>query len=525
MRRKLEIGIHHPWFKTRPKVSIGDSVRTFAILVACTGIGIWFKHLGFREANIIMIYIVGVLICAMCTGGWICSAAYSVISVLVFNYFFTEPYYSLEAYDPGYPVTFVIMLAVSFLTSTLTMRIREQARHSAQEAYGSEVLLEASRKLQQAKDEPSLIEEMARQLVKLLGRTVSCYPAVGNALSEPSLFQGPDADTEHTYILRASEKRAANWVYRNLQHAGATTGRFPHSACLYYPVSSGNTVFAVAGVAIGAKGPLNGFEQNLMIAMLGECALALEKEMLNRQQEEISLQIQQEQLRSNLLRTISHDLRTPLTSISGNAGILLSNAGRLGEGQKLSLYTNIYEDAVWLIQLVENLLSISRMENGTLNLKLQAELLDEVISEALQHVKGTVAEHHIIVELKDDLLMARMDSRLIAQVLINLVNNAITYTPKGSYITISAKRTNDIIEVEVSDDGPGVPQDAQGKLFDMFYTAGNNLGDGRRGLGLGLALCKSIIEAHGGTIGLRDNQPSGTIFYFTLQAEEVTVYE
>lgn len=231
-----------------------------------------------------------------------------------------------------------------------------------------------------------------------------------------------------------------------------------------------------------------------------------------REAKEISMQIQQEQLRANLLRAISHDLRTPLTSISGNAGILIGNSKVLSEEQKKGLYTDIYDDSMWLINLVENLLSISRIEKGTLNLNLQAELMEEVISEALLHVNRNSEKHIIRTVLDDELLMARMDSRLIVQVLINIVDNAIKYTQYGSHITLSARRDKQKVVVEVSDDGPGISEEAKSRLFEMFYTADNIRGDGRRGLGLGLSLCKSIVNAHGGTIGVKDHFPKGTVF-------------
>lgn len=197
----------------------------------------------------------------------------------------------------------------------------------------------------------------------------------------------------------------------------------------------------------------------------------------------------------------------------------------LNEEQKKELYNDIYDDSMWLINLVENLLSITRIDNGALHLNFQAELLEEVIAEALLHVNRNKDEHHIEIRLEDELLMARMDSRLIIQVIINLVDNAIKYTPPASQITVSARREAGWVVVEVADDGPGISPEAKAKVFEMFYTADNVRGDGRRGLGLGLALCKSIIHAHGGNIELRDHAPQGTVFSFTLQAEEVNVHE
>ena len=165
------------------------------------------------------------------------------------------------------------------------------------------------------------------------------------------------------------------------------------------------------------------------------------------------------------------------------------------------------------------------MENGSIKLNIHPELLDEVFAEALAHLDRNAGQHQISVELKDDLIMADMDARLIVQVVINIVNNAIKYTPEGSRILVSAERQGAWVQVRIADDGPGIPAEAREKLFDMFYTANNARGDGRRGLGLGLSLCRSIVTAHGGTIAALDNPPHGTAFVFTLHASEVTPYE
>jgi two-component system, OmpR family, sensor histidine kinase KdpD len=508
-----------------PRLSLADAGKTAAVLSVSTLIGFWFHQMGYREANIITVYIVGILLLATMTQGRIYSAAASVLSVLVFDFFFTDPRYSFRAYDSNYLVTFFLMLGASFLTSTLTMRVKLQARQAAQKAYRTEALLETSRKLQQAQDASAIMEETARQLVKLLDRTVIFYTAEDERLSQPRMFAGQEPPEGLSLFTDENERAVADWVFKNNKRAGAMTDTFSGARCLYLAVRGGETVFAVVAVVIDEAQPIEVFEKSLMIAMLGECGLALEKTRLNEQQQESSMQIQQEQLRANLLRSISHDLRTPLTSISGNAGILIGNSQVLNEEQKRSLYTDIYDDSIWLIHLVENLLSITRIENGTLNLNFQGELIEDVIAEALQHVSKKKEEHRIQVDLEDELLMARMDSRLIVQVLINLIDNAVKYTHDGSLIRISAKREEQMIRLQVADDGPGIPDGAKARLFDMFYTAEIKRGDSRRGLGLGLSLCKSIIHAHDGIIGVQDNWPKGTVFYFTLPAAEVSVYE
>lgn len=514
-----------PKFAKPVNLSLADFLKTIGILIACTLIGLWFDYLGFTEANIITTYILGVLLNAIITRGRIYSAVSSVLSVLIFNFVFTEPRFSLDATIPGYPVTFIVMLTAAIITSTLTKRVKEQARQAAQKAYRTELLLGTSRKLQQANSQVEILSETAQQLIRLLEKTVIFYAAQKDTLSEPLIFSLEESGDQLQVYTKADERAVAEWVYKNNKRAGATTNTLSAAKCLYLAVRGKDKVFAVAGIAMDQQTPLDAFEKSLVIAMLGECALALEKEWLNETQQQISIQMQQEQLRANLLRAISHDLRTPLTSISGNAGILRGNSQVLSEKQKQALYTDIYDDSMWLVNLVENLLSITRIDNGTMNLNMQPELLDEVIAEALLHINRRSAEHTIESRIGDEFLMARMDSRLIIQVIINIVDNAIKYTQKDSCITISAKRDGEFVRVEIADNGSGIPDGAKEKLFDMFYTGENISADSRRGLGLGLPLCKSIIHAHGGTIYVKDNTPRGTIFGFTLQAEEVNVHE
>ncbi|SHO43729.1 sensor histidine kinase [Anaerocolumna xylanovorans] len=507
------------------KFSLVDSIKTIGILIICTLIGLWFNSLGFSEANIITVYILGVLLNAIMTRGRIYSAVSSVLSVLVFNFMFTKPRFSFKATDSGYPITFAVMLAAAFITTTLTKRVKEQARQAVQKAYRTEVLLGTSRKLQQANNQSEILSETAQQLVRLLDRTVIFYSVQQDGLSEPLLFFQEGAKTDPQVYIQTDERTVAEWVHKNNKRAGATTNTLSAAKCLYLAVRGKDRVFAIAGIVMDKENPLETFEKSLLIAMLGECGLALEKEWLGETQKQTSMRMQQEQLRANLLRSISHDLRTPLTSISGNAGILMGNSSILNEDQKKSLYTGIYDDSMWLINLVENLLSITRLDNGALNLNLQPELLDEVIAEALLHVNRKSVDHTIETFLEDEFLMAKIDSRLIIQVIINIVDNAIKYTPPGSRITISAKKSGQFIQFEIADDGSGIPDEAKPKLFDMFYTVDSISADSRRGLGLGLPLCKSIIHAHGGNIYVKNNIPQGTVFSFTLQAEEVNIHE
>ena len=508
-----------------PKLSYIELLKTIFVLGVTTIIAGWFFQLGFTESNIVTVFILGVLVTSAITDSRVYGIFSSIVSVLIFNFMFTEPIFTLKVYDTGYPVTFLVMFIAALITSTLTIRVKEQAKLAAQKAYRTEVLLETSQKLQRAKEKQEILKEGAKQIIKLLNRVVIIYPVIEEHLSEPIVYKIDGEEFNEREYIASDERAVAAWVLKNNKHAGATTNTLPGSKCLYLSIRNSDNIFAVIGIVIEKDKVLDAFEKNVLIAMLGEFALALEKDQLNETKNNIALKAQQEQLRANLLRAISHDLRTPLTSISGNAGILIGNAKILDEDKRQHLYMDIYDDAIWLINLVENLLSVTKLEDGNMRINMEYEIVYEVIEEALSHINRKKDEHIIEVKLDDDMLMAEMDSRLIIQVIINLVDNAIKYTDKGSHINISVKRIRDMISIEVADDGKGIPDKAKDKLFDMFYTVDKNSGDGRRGLGIGLAICKSIINAHGGEMYVKDNKPCGSIVGFTLKEKKVENYE
>ena len=521
-----ETGVSYAQLKAkhrRTPVSMGDVLKTTLILVLATLIGLGFRGAGFSEANIITVYILGVLITAVVTQGRACSLAASAISVLVFNFFFTYPRFSLLAYDASYPVTFIIMFAAAFLTSSLAIQIKRQAAQAARTAYRTKVLLEANQLIQQERDAAGIIRVTAGQLIKLLNCDIIHYGVEEGALTAPVVFHADGEETDVSVYTTENEQAVACWVYQNDKHAGAYTNTLGSARCMYLAVRGTVGIYGVIGVALHQE--LDSFENSLMLSILGECGLALEKDLFARKREEAATQAKNEQLRANLLRSISHDLRTPLTSISGNAGVLMNNGETLDANKRRELYADIYDDAMWLINLVENLLSVTRIEEGSMQLHLEAELMEEVVAEALRHVNRLSAQHTIQVRQSEDFILAKMDSRLIIQVVINLVDNAIKYTPPGSTIDISVTKHDGMVEVSVADDGPGIPDETKQRVFDMFYTINNGIADSRRSLGLGLALCKAIVAAHGGTITVENNMPKGTVFRFTLPAEEANLHE
>ena len=498
-----------------------DVLKVIGTTVASTIIGYGFYVVDLREANIITIYILGVLLAAIWTNGHLYGALASFLSVIAFNFFFTVPRYTLQANAPDYPVTFLIMLLASVISSTLATRVKKQARQSAKKAYYMELLMNGSQKLQQGRDEQEIIHIAAELVGKLLNSPV-LYALSLKGKKLDFQVEPINEATKLLGTLNAEELGVADWVVKNNKHAGATTNTLSSAQNLYMSIRGNQEVMGVIGIPGKYYPVLDVFEKNIIIYILNECGLILERRRLRSEKQAIEMETQRERLRSNLLRAISHDLRTPLTSISGNAGILMEKSIDLSQEKKQEIYNSIYDDSIWLINLTENLLSITRFENSSMRLQINAELLDDVFKEAVSHLDRKAKEHKIIVELEDDLLMARMDVRLIIQVIINIINNAVKYTPVGSEIKLSAKKQDKMVCISIADDGPGISDESKEQIFDMFYTSGIDA-DSRRGLGLGLSLCKSIVDAHGGSIEVKDNEPHGAVFSFTLPLEEVNL--
>lgn len=442
--------------------SLKDTLKMMGILLLCTLIGKGFMHFQFLITTPIMIYILGIVFVSIWTSGYIYSLLASLFSVLCFNFFFTYPYFSLLS-DPSYITTYIVMFVVAMSSSSLMTRLKKQSFENAKQVYRTQVLLEMSQMLQKANDMNAIYASMLKQLHKLLDTDLVLYPHN----DEPILLGQCPVETD-----------IVAWVYKNRHEAGKTTSYHSDSMCLYLPINGTHEVLGVVGIVL--KDKIDSFEKNLWLAILDECGMALEKEMIRLENLKIEQQAKQEALRADLLRMISHDL-------------------------------------------VENLLFITRIENGTMQLNLQPEMIEDIFREAIHHLGRNKRKHNISMHLEDDLLMANMDARLIIQVLVNLINNAIKYTPENSNISLNARRVEDKILIEVQDDGNGVLHPEQ--LFEMFYTENNRGGDTRRGMGLGLSLCKSIIQSHGGTIWVENVTPHGACFKFVLDAVEVKLYE
>ena len=501
-----------------------ELLLTIGILATATVIGWAFLRLGFANANIIMVYLLGVLLTSAFTSGYTCGVLSAFLSVILFNYFLTEPRLSLAAYGSKYPVTFAVMFTAALLTGTLAAKLKAHAQLSARDAYRTKLLFDMNRQLQKAETPDEVYQMTATQIQKLMQRDVLIYPAQGDALLDGNVYPA-DGSGPYSIPDTDQEKNVTQWVWQNRKRAGATTQNFPKAKRLYLAIRTGQQVFGVVGIPMEKQTQPDAFTSSVLFSILGECALALESLRNAEEKEKAAVLAKNEQLRANLLRSISHDLRTPLTSISGNADTLLHSYNVLDEQTRKQIFTDIYDDAQWLTGLVENLLSITKIADGSVKLRLSDQVVDDIVSEALRHIDRRSAEHHITVDCGDVPLLVRVDAGLIMQVLINLVNNAIKYTPAGSNIWVTAALREDAVEICVSDDGHGIPNELKERVFEMFFTGSNPIGDSRRSLGLGLTLCQAIIHAHHGEITLKDNSPHGCIFSFTVPLSEVNLNE
>ncbi|TQR16340.1 sensor histidine kinase [Psychrobacillus vulpis] len=519
-----------PNVKSQLKFEWMDLLKMSVVFSLTSLIGLFFFAIGVSESNIITIYILGVLVLASWTSGWMMSVINSLVAVLLFNYFFTEPRFSFEAYHRDYLMTFFIMFLSGFITSSLTRKVKKQAVAAVQKSYRMEVLLETNRKLQHAKSLEEIITEGMSQIVKLVEKPVEFFE-IENKLIVKSTFFRTDSMTNienkeiATLFDNVSERGIVTWVANNKHVAGVSTDIFPEANAYYIPFVSGDNVKGVIGIALSKESPLPAFERHILHAILNDFSFALDKWYLQKLNEEVAREAELEQMRTNLLRAVSHDLRTPLTTISGNAEILLANGIKINNTERNQLYQDIYNNSKWLVQMVENLLAVSRLDDGQLAIEMQPELVEDIIQEALLHVVRMNNTHKITYNVEPELLLALMDARLIIQVIINIIDNAVNYTPAGSEVIITAKEIGKSVHFSIMDNGPGIEDSLKARLFEPFTTGKVQRSDSGRGLGLGLALCQTILKLHGSELTVADNEPIGTIFNFKLEKGVVNIDE
>jgi two-component system, OmpR family, sensor histidine kinase KdpD len=496
----------------RTAADIRPWLGTAVALALATLICLIIDAFGFTEANLVMVYLLAVVAVAARYGA-LPSVAASVLSVLLFDVLFTEPYYWFTVHDTQYLLTFAVMLAVGLLASTLTARVRYQADVARRNERRTEALYRLSRRLTAAQKTSQLIEEAE----KTISEVFDAYAVI--FLPDDQARIRPVVGHLATFAASATEFAAAQWVLDHDEPAGRGTNTLPNAEAVYLPMATPNGVVGV--LAVQAKNSIEALSldaRQLLDTYATQIALAVERNRLSDESQQARIQIETEKLRSSLLSAVSHDLRTPLAAIAGSASSLSETFDSFDAAMRHELLETIRQESERLTRLVENLLHMTRLSSGRVTLNRQWLPLDEVIGSALHRMERMLAGREVCVELADGLPLACLDDVLIESVLVNLLDNAVKYSDAGSPLRIRGEEIPGGIAVEVADRGRGLAPGDEQRIFEMFYRGADAKPD-RRGTGLGLAICKAIVKAHGGTIEARNRPERGASIRFVIPHE------
>ena len=504
-----------------PEQRVGSALKDISITVGVMAIATVLSFLldssRYSNSNIVTIYILAVLVISTFTSRRIYGITASLIYIILLNFLFIDPRFTLLVYDVEYIFTYAVSFIAALMTGSLASKLKSIAQDSSDNAYRAKMLLETSNRLKESTGETDMIRIICLDLVSLFGRNV-CYYKTDPELSSPLIFVADDDSDPGTNLN--DEIEAVMWVMEHKLEAGASTDHYPSCRYRYLSVHSQKQQYGIIGIDMsGIK--RTDFEDTIILSMIDQLTMALDKERSDQDKYSAEAKAENERMRAGLLRSISHDLRTPLTSIYGNATNLAMGSSQLTPEEISAIGADIAEDSAWLSSQMENILTMTKIENDS-NIIMTVENMAEIIDESVRHVKPHDG-HSITVEPIRDMCLCEVNPKLITQVLVNLLDNALKYTPAGSHINISCRKTDDLVTVSVSDDGNGIPDEDKIHIFERFYTVNHKLlKDSYRSMGLGLNLCYLIINAHGGTIEVHDNVPKGTVFSFSLRSVEVT---
>lgn len=483
-----------------------------AIIAAATLISVGFRALGYSESNYILTFNLGVVLIAYFTDGYFYCVTASFLSILTYNYIFTVPYYTLITYSPEYPVTFISMLLSALIASTLTTRVKRETRRAETREKRVQILYRLEKNMLAVHSKPQLLKVAAMDIGSLYGASVMIAAADLDGRLTMRYVAGADIFRDE------KEQTAMQETFQSGMASGAGGALYAGCAAYYLPVMGSSGMLGVIGIAFPGRVTLSESQKLFLNAVAAQIALAMERERLYEKQQRVKLEMERERLRADLLRSVSHDLRTPLTGMLGSVGTLIDHYDALDDAVRREFLSDVYNEAEWLSALVENVLSLTRLENRHVKLEKQPEAVEEIVAEAVARVKRRAGKHAIAIEIPDALFLVPMDGTLIEQVLVNLLDNAIQHTPEDAGIRIVVRREPGQAVLEVSDQGLGIAPEALPRLFDRFYTR-QATGTERKGAGLGLSICKAIVEAHGGILSAQNGLQGGALFRFTLPLE------
>jgi two-component system sensor histidine kinase KdpD len=495
-------------------VAWGVYLRTALAVVASALFGAGFSRLGLAEANIVMAFLLGVAFVAAREGRGPAIAA-SIAGVLLFDFLFVPPFFTFAVADTQYVITFAVMLAIGLLISTLTARVREQLRVSQHQEQHTSALLRLTRQLSELTGSEFLIRTAGRQLTEMFAGEVVVYLRDSKGGLEQRFGEGT------TVAQQPINAVVAQWVADHDQIAGMGTDTLPNATAVFVPlVGSQRTVGALGVRPHDAARLLDPDERRLLQTCASLIALAIERDQSVLEAHEAQLQAQTEHLRSSLLSSVSHDLRTPLAVIAAAASSLLEAPAGQDPAAQRELLQTVVDESHRLARLVDNLLDMTRLESGVVTLNRQWHVLEEIVGSALAGLRRELEHHPVRVDIPPQLPLLHVDGVLLEQVFINLLENAVRYTPPDSAIEIHARQAAGAIEIHVQDSGPGLPAGSEERVFEKFFRGTITSADGRRGVGLGLAICQAIVQAHRGRISARNRPSGGAAFTITLPCEK-----
>ena len=489
----------------------------FGYRLAAFGVGVstavaWLMSPYFGSANLIMVYLIGVVVTAIRYGRGP-SVLASLLSVAAFDFFFVQPFFTFSVSDMQYLLTFGVMLAVALTVSGLAVRIRQQAEMARSREKRTLVLYAMSRDLSTHRGTATLANLAAKHLREVFDSQVAVFLADSD--KRLHLQRGEQLFFE----FDPKEAGVAQWVFEHNERAGLGSDTLPGSNALYLPmVGSGGPIGVVAVRPSRATRLLDPDQLHLLESLVSQVALAIERTRLSEEAQRAHVRAETERMRNAILSSVSHDLRTPLATITGAAGSLLHESNGLDPAARQELIRSIHQEADRLDQLLKNLLDMMRLEAGAVQLNKDWHPLEEVVGSALARMERRLSGHRVAVSFPADLPLLFVDAVLLQQVLINLLENAAKYAPPGSTIELSASAKDREVSVEVADRGPGLPAGEEDRIFDKFYR-GKQAAEGG-GVGLGLTICRGIVEAHGGKIWAENRDGGGARFRFAIPLPE-----
>lgn len=500
-----------------PKNTVARNIALIAgILLAAILFTEFLRLLHIGSQSLAMIYFLAVLITSSATSDYICGIVAAITSSLACDFFITEPRLGFS-FTIGSPITWMIMQLAAFLTSTLAIQLKQQAQIAGERANRAQFMREISQKLLSARDIPAIMRVTVTYMSTHLYRSVIFYAKDPMMSDISSLEQSPDGIALPLFD-RPEEKERVRRIFQEQEHNSPNALYYTQSGIHYVPLIAKETVWGIIGIA-GLEDPPNPSQQAYIRTLADQAAMALELHYISERQNLLLMETEKEKARSVLLRSISHDLRTPLTSILGASSAILEQKD-LDIATVRNLSNDVRENAQWLIRMVENILSITRISQDTAKVKKTAEAAEEVIAHAVSIVRKRFPLCQIRVRIPDELLIVPMDATLISQVIINLLENALKNSPATTEILLSLRRQENRACFNIIDQGQGIPEHLLANLFETLPPPQKPAADANRGVGIGLVICKTIIQAHGGVIEGRNRPEGGAIFTFQLPIKE-----